>query len=70
MSREGDCWDNAPMESFFHTLKIERVHHRVYAIRDKARRNLFGHIEGFYNPCRLHSDLGYIGPAQAERRAA
>jgi transposase InsO family protein len=41
MSRKGDCWDNAPMESFFHTLKTERVHHRGYATRDQARRDLF-----------------------------
>jgi transposase InsO family protein len=53
MSRKGGCWDNAPMESFFHTLKTERVHHRVYADRDQARRDLFGYIEGFYNPRRL-----------------
>ena len=70
MSRKGDCWDNAPMESFFHTLKTERVHHRVYATRDQARRDLFGYIEGFYNPRRLHSALGYISPVEAERRAA
>ena len=70
MSRKGDCWDNAPMESFFHTLKTERVHHRAYATRDQARRDLFQYIEGFYNPRRLHSALGYISPAEAERRAA
>jgi len=49
MSRKGDCLDNAPMESFFHTLKTERVHHRVYATRTEARRDLFHYIEGFYN---------------------
>jgi putative transposase len=70
MSRKGDCWDNAPMESFFHTLKTERVHHRIYATRDQARRDLFGYIEGFYNPSLLHSALGYISPADMERRAA
>ena len=70
MSRRGDCLDNAPMESFFHTLKTERVHHRVYATRANARRDLFGYIEGFYNSRRLHSSLGYISPADAERRAA
>ena len=70
MSRKGDCWDNAPMESFFHTLKTERVHHRVYATRADARRDLFGYIEGFYNPRRLHSALGYLSPAEMERRAA
>jgi hypothetical protein len=63
-------WDNAPMESFSHTLKTERVYHRVYATRDEARRDLFGYIEGFYNPRRVHSALGYISPAEAKRRAA
>lgn len=42
MSRKGDCWGNAPMEGVFHTLKTERVHHRVYATHDEARRDLFG----------------------------
>ncbi len=51
MSRRGNCLDNAPMESFFHTLKVERVHHRVYATHDEARRDLFGYIEGFYRSC-------------------
>jgi len=50
MSRKGDCWDNAPMESFFHTLKTERVHHRVYADRDQARRNLFQYIGLLQSP--------------------
>ena len=45
MSRKGNCLDNAPMESFFHTLKVERVHHRVYATRHEARRDLFAYIE-------------------------
>lgn len=70
MSRKGDCLDNAPMESFFHTLKTERVHHRLYATRAQARYDLFGYIEGFYNSRRLHSALGYISPAEMERRAA
>ena len=70
MSRKGDCWDNAPMESFFHTLKTERVHHRLYATRDDARRDLFAYIEGFYNSHRLHSALGYLNPAEMERKIA
>lgn len=70
MSRRGDCLDNAPMESFFHTLKTERVHHRIYPTRAEARRDLFGYIEPFYNSRRLHSALGYFSPAEAERRAA
>jgi len=70
MSRKGNCWDNAPMESFFHTLKTERVHHRVYATRDQARRDLFAYIEGFYNSHRLHSALGYLSPADMEQKTA
>jgi putative transposase len=70
MSRKGDCLDNAPMESFFHTLKTERVHHRIYATRTEARRDLFQYIEGFYNSRRLHSALGYLSPALAEQLAA
>jgi putative transposase len=70
MSRKGNCLDNAPMESFFHTLKIERVHRQTYPTRDAARRDLFGYIEGFYNSRRLHSALGYRSPADAERIAA
>ncbi len=70
MSRKGNCWDNAPMESFFHTLKTERVHHRIYATKEQARRDLFAYIEGFYNTHRLHSALGYLSPAEMERAAA
>ena len=70
MSRKGDCLDNAPMESFFHSLKTERVHHRIYGTRAAARRDLFQYIEGFYNSHRLHLALGYISPAFAERMAA
>src|SRR6516162_2828009 len=70
MSRKGDCLDNAPMESFFHSLKTERVHHRIYGTRAEARRDLFLYIEGFYNSRRLHSALGYVSPAFAERMAA
>ncbi len=70
MSRKGDCLDNAPMESFFHTLKTERVHHRIYATRADDRRDLFQYIEGFYNSRRLHSALGYLSPAHVECLAA
>jgi len=69
MSRKGDCLDNAPMESFFHSLKTKRVHHRIYGTRAEARRDLFQYIEG-YNFHRLHSALGYVSPAFAERMAA
>lgn len=70
MSRKGNCWDNAPMESWFHTLKTELVHHSVYATRAAAKRELFAYIEGYYNCQRLHSALGYLTPEQAELQAA
>ena len=64
MSRKGDCWDNAPMESFFATLKGELVEEADYQTRDEARADLFQYIEGFYNLRRLHSGLGYLTPEQ------
>ena len=70
MSRKANCWDNAPMESFFGTLKTELVHHREYPDRDTARRDLFAYIEGYYNRRRIHSAIGYITPQQAEANAA
>ena len=66
MSRKGNCWDNAPMESFFHTLKTELIHHRKYCTREEARRDIFEYIEVFYNRQRLHSSLGYKSPAEFE----
>lgn len=66
MSRKGDCWDNAVVESFFSSLKTERVHHRLYRSRTDARRDIFDYIEVFYNRARLHSTLGYLSPAQFE----
>jgi putative transposase len=68
MSRTGCCYDNAPMESFFHSLKVELVHQRHWTTRDEARRDLFGYIEGYYNRQRIHSALGYLTPEQAERQ--
>ena len=70
MSRTGCCYDNAPMESFFHTLKVELVHQCHWAKRDEARRDLFAYIEGYYNRRRIHSAIGYKTPEQAERLAA
>jgi putative transposase len=70
MSRTGNCYDNAPMESFFHTLKVELVHQRRWATRDEARRDLFSYVEGYYNRQRMHSALGYLSPEQAERKMA
>lgn len=52
MSRKADCYDNAPMESFFHTLKTELVHHRDYKTRAEAQRDVFAYIEAFYNRVR------------------
>lgn len=70
MSRKGNCWDNAPMESFFHTLKTELVHHKNYATKEDAKRDLFQYIEGFYNRQRIHSAIGYLTPEQMELKAA
>jgi len=70
MSRKGNCWDNAPMESFFGTLKKELIHHRRYRTRDEARRDIFDYIEVFYNRERLHSSLGYLSPVDHEKQMA
>jgi putative transposase len=64
MSRKGDCWDNAPTESFFNSLKNELVHGQRYRTRAEARSAVFEYIEGFYNRNRRHSTLGYISPLQ------
>ncbi len=66
MSRRGNCWDDAPMESFFASLKKELVHHEKSATRAEARSSLFESIEVFYNRERRHSALGYVTPAQFE----
>ena len=66
MSRKGNCWDNAPMESFFKTLKVERVHHLRYQTRAQARLDIVNWIEGFYNRQRRHSAIGYQIPVAAE----
>ncbi len=70
MGREGCCFDNAPMESFFHMLKVELVHRERFATREEARRELLAYLEGYYNRQRLHSALGYRTPEQAEQLAA
>jgi transposase InsO family protein len=70
MSRKANCWDNAPIESFFGTLKTELVHQREYPDRYSARRDLFAYIENYYNRRRIHSAIGYITPQQAEANAA
>jgi len=66
MSRRGNCWDNAAMESFFSTLKTERLNRRQYRTRDELRADVFDYIERFYNPRRRHSTLGYVSPVQFE----
>jgi putative transposase len=66
MSRKGNCWDNAPMESFFHTLKTEWVYGFKYNTRQEAKASLFEYIEIFYNRQRRHSALQYMNPCQYE----
>jgi transposase InsO family protein len=70
MSRKGDCWDNAPMESFFHTLKTELVMHCDYRTRDQARASLFDYVEVFYNRQRRHSTINYEAPLAFEAARA
>ncbi len=69
MSRKGNCWDNAMVESFFGTLKTELVNHERYATRAEARRSIFEYIELFYNRRRRHSALGYVSPVEFEMSA-
>ena len=69
MSRSGDVWDNAAMESFFSSLKTERTARKVYRTRDQARADVFDYIERFYNPRRRHSTIGYLSPMEFERNA-
>jgi transposase InsO family protein len=66
MSRRANCWDNAAMESFFKTLKVERVHTMRYDTRALAKLDIVNWIEGFYNQRRLHSSIGYQTPVNAE----
>jgi putative transposase len=70
MSRRGNCWDNAVAESFFSSLKKERIRKRVYKTRDMARADVFDYIEVFYNRNRRHSHLGGISPEAFEQVAA
>lgn len=68
MSRKGNCWDNAPVESFFSTLKQELVYDQGYQSRRDARSEIFEYIEVWYNRQRRHSALGYLSPDEFERR--
>jgi putative transposase len=69
MSRRGNCWDNAPMESFFASLKKELIHHEDYQTRAEARASIFEYIEVFYNRVRRHSALDYLSPVEYEQAA-
>jgi putative transposase len=68
MSRKGDCWDNAVVESFFGSLKQERVHWRNYQTRHEAQQDILNYISVFYNNYRLHSTLGYVCPSEYEQQ--
>ena len=66
MSRNGNCYDNATMESFWSTLKLELIYRRNFATRTQARSEIFDYIESFYNRQRAHSALGYHSPVDFE----
>lgn len=66
MSRKACCYDNAAMESFWHTLKNELIHRRHFQTRSQAQQSIFEYIEVFYNRTRLHSAIGYLSPADFE----
>ena len=69
MSRSGNVWDNAAMESFFSSLKTERTARKTYRTRDEAKADVFDYIECFYNPKRRHSTIGYLSPVEFEMKA-
>jgi putative transposase len=68
MSRSGNVWDNAAMESFFSSLKTERTARKIYRTRNEARADVFDCIERFYNAIRRHSTFGYLSPVEFERK--
>jgi putative transposase len=68
MSRSGNVWDNAAMESFFSSLKTERIERKAYHTRNEARADVFDYIERFYNSTRRHSTIGYVSPIEFERK--
>ena len=70
MSRRGNCWDNAVMESFYSRLKVELIYAERYRSIDEAKSGIFEYIEVFYNRLRRHSALGYVSPAEYERICA
>ena len=68
MSRSGNVWDNAAMESFFSSLKTERTARKMYRTRNEAKADVFDYIECFYNPKRRHSTIGYLSPVEFEKQ--
>ena len=68
MSKKGDCYDNAAMESWNHSLKVEAIHGERFVTRQQAKAQVFEYIEVYYNRRRLHSRLGYLSPETFEAR--
>jgi hypothetical protein len=66
--RSGNVWDNAAMESFFSSLKTERIGKKLYRTRDDARADVFDSVGRFYNPVRRHSTIGYVSPVEFENK--
>jgi putative transposase len=69
INRSGNVWDNAPMESFFSSLKSERTARKTYRTCDEAKTDVFDYIECFYDPKRRHSTIGFLGPVECEMQA-
>ena len=70
MNKKGDCYDNAAMESWNHSLKVEAIHGERFTTRDAVKAHVFEYIEVYYNRKRLHSRLGYLSPEGFEARQA
>jgi len=70
MSRKGDCWDNAVVESFFASLKKDHVYRTRYKTKEQAKHSIFEYIEVFYNRIRPHSRLGFLSPVSYEKRTS
>jgi transposase InsO family protein len=70
MSRKGNCWDNAPMESFYSRLKGELIYNQQYRSKNELKSSIFEYIEIFYNRQRRHSSLGYVSPVNYEQKLA
>jgi len=68
MSKRGDCYDNAAMESWNHSLKVEAIHRHSFSTRKEAKEHIFDYIEVYYNRYRLHSSIGYLTPVEFEER--